>query len=351
MPIVSTLQRLRPHINRFRPGYERLRPGIERLKPWLPALAFASGVASFVLVNRQDALAGWIAGAILTAWMLLLAQASLQRLFTKLSGRSFPPVLGHFALQFVHQETFFFVLPFFFFATTWDTGQAVFMGMLGLAGFVAVWDPWYFRLAKVSWLYMLYHGLSIFVVILTALPIMFELTTRQSYAFTVAAMVIVSLLTLPQIAKKLPAERRNFWWAPFVLVPAIVAGAWWVRFWVPPATLRLNQIAITNQIFTDNKVPGDPIDVVAHTVLHRQGLYAYTAIKAPRGLRETVFHDWILDGKLVDRIPLKISGGREGGYRAWTHKRGFPADARGAWQVQVHTDSGQLIGVLRFRVE
>ena len=43
-------------------------------------------------------------------------------------------------------------------------------------------------------------------------------------------------------------------------------------------------------------------------------------------------------------------GGRAEGYRAWSHKRGFPADPRGDWQVQVVTDGGQLIGQLRFRV-
>ena len=39
-------------------------------------------------------------------------------------------------------------------------------------------------------------------------------------------------------------------------------------------------------------------------------LYAYTAINAPRGLKERIFHEWTHNGQRVDRIALEISGGR-----------------------------------------
>jgi subtilisin-like proprotein convertase family protein len=80
------------------------------------------------------------------------------------------------------------------------------------------------------------------------------------------------------------------------------------------------------------------------------GLYAYTAINAPRGLNERIYHVWRHDGREVDRIALDIQGGRKEGYRAWSHKQNFPAEAQGRWQVQVLTEAGQLIGVLRFDV-
>src|SRR5690554_624115 len=55
-------------------------------------------------------------------------------------------------------------------------------------------------------------------------------------------------------------------------------------------------------------------------------------------------------GEEVDRIALTIEGGREAGYRAWSHKQNFPGSAEGRWRIDVMTDSGQRIGVLRFRV-
>ena len=72
---------------------------------------------------------------------------------------------------------------------------------------------------------------------------------------------------------------------------------------------------------------------------------------APRGLDERIYHVWKLDGVEMDRIALDIHGGRKAGYRAWTHKRNFPADPVGDWRVQVVTEAGQQIGVLRFRVD
>ncbi len=81
-----------------------------------------------------------------------------------------------------------------------------------------------------------------------------------------------------------------------------------------------------------------------------RGLYAYTAINAPRGLDERIYHVWQFNGKEVDRIPLDIHGGRKEGYRAWTHKQNFPGNPAGKWQVRVLTEDGQLIGVLRFKV-
>ncbi|MNT98741.1 hypothetical protein D3C72_2413920 [compost metagenome] len=59
---------------------------------------------------------------------------------------------------------------------------------------------------------------------------------------------------------------------------------------------------------------------------------------------------WRFNGREVDRIALNIHGGREAGYRAWTHKQNFPGNPAGRWQVQVLTEAGQMIGTLRFRV-
>ena len=74
------------------------------------------------------------------------------------------------------------------------------------------------------------------------------------------------------------------------------------------------------------------------------------AISAPRGLNERIYHEWRLNGRLIDKVPLDIRGGRKEGYRAWTHKMNFPPNAIGRWQIRVVTEADQQIGVLRFRV-
>ncbi|MCE3252814.1 MAG: hypothetical protein K0Q67_1834, partial [Cellvibrio sp.] len=100
---------------------------------------------------------------------------------------------------------------------------------------------------------------------------------------------------------------------------------------------------------SDNRSPENSLTIIAGEQLHR-GLYAYTAIHAPRGLNERIYHEWRLNGQVVDRVALDINGGREAGYRAWSHKVNFPEQSLGRWQIHVVTEANQLIGMLRFRV-
>jgi hypothetical protein len=113
--------------------------------------------------------------------------------------------------------------------------------------------------------------------------------------------------------------------------------------------LRLNDIQLSQQMDYALRLPGAAITELSIADL-QQGVYAYTSVRAPRGLKEQIYHEWIHNGQSVERIPLNISGGREEGYRAWTRKQQFPQNAVGQWKIRVVTDSGQLLGAIKFRV-
>ena len=84
-------------------------------------------------------------------------------------------------------------------------------------------------------------------------------------------------------------------------------------------------------------------------------IYCYTAIFAPGKLRAPVRHVWSRktpDGWVqTDAIRFDISGGREGGYRGYTFKRGVTP---GKWRVQVETVvenvGGLTLGQITFDV-
>jgi hypothetical protein len=83
-------------------------------------------------------------------------------------------------------------------------------------------------------------------------------------------------------------------------------------------------------------------------------IYCFTAVFAPVALNTTVYHHWYFrsDGNKpfthADKIPLKISGGREGGYRAYTFKqRLHPGD----WRIDVESEDGRIIGRVSITVE
>ncbi|KAF1033350.1 MAG: hypothetical protein GAK37_00156 [Pseudomonas sp.] len=307
---------------------------------------FISGVCSFILVDRQQGMASWIAVILLVSWLWLMLENSFTQLFSKVFKRDIPEPLLRYATQMIHQESLFFVLPFFFITTTWNSGQSIFTGLLGAAALVSITDPLYYKwLAPKRWLFLTLHTLTLFAALLTALPIILHLTTAESYKL---ALGVAMLLSIPSLAVSLPLRSVKGWAMLLGVTASIGAAGWFLRTWVPPATLWMTEVAISTQL--QDRTPGDDLKEVSTTQLRNDGLYAYTAINAPRGLDERIYHVWKFNGKEVDRIALDIHGGRKEGYRAWTHKQNFPADAAGRWQVQVLTEDGQVIGVLRFKV-
>jgi hypothetical protein len=75
---------------------------------------------------------------------------------------------------------------------------------------------------------------------------------------------------------------------------------------------------------------------------------------APVRLETTIYHHWYSRPdksgafSAVDRIPIRIQGGREGGYRAYTFKQGLIV---GDWRVDVETEDGRVLGRVHFTVE
>ncbi|MES2817808.1 MAG: DUF5924 family protein [Pseudomonadota bacterium] len=328
---------------------QRLMELIRRYPGVIAAFGFVSGIASFILVDRHEGLARVIAVVMLVSWLWLMLENLLTRGIARLFGVEVPPPVLRYATQMIHQESLFFVLPFFFITTSWNSGQALFTGLLGTAALVSIIDPLYYRwLAPRRWVFLAYHTLALFAVLLTALPIILQLTTSQSFKLALGAAV---LLSFPSLAGAFKATPR-LWRGALVIGLALVLGGtgWLLRTWVPPATLWLTEVAISTELDDSNRAPGQPVTELSVAQLHAQGLYAYTAISAPRGLNERIYHVWQRPGEKGDRIPLDIHGGRKEGYRAWTHKQNFPQDPLGRWQVRVVTEDGQLIGVLRFRV-
>ena len=72
---------------------------------------------------------------------------------------------------------------------------------------------------------------------------------------------------------------------------------------------------------------------------------------SPGSFKDQVFIHWRYHSggtwQTSDRIPIKILGGREEGYRVFTYKNNFQ---EGDWEVLLETDGGRVIGSLDFKV-
>lgn len=92
---------------------------------------------------------------------------------------------------------------------------------------------------------------------------------------------------------------------------------------------------------------------IPHSYTPDSNVYVFTSIFAPTGLKENVNHRWkwfnptTKAWEVTDVIGFEITGGRNDGYRGYTHKGNM---SEGKWKVDVITENGLVIGIINFDV-
>ena len=82
-------------------------------------------------------------------------------------------------------------------------------------------------------------------------------------------------------------------------------------------------------------------------------VYIYSAIFSPPAFTTKVIDAWQYYDQTAnkwtdeDKVELVVTGGRDGGFRTWSVKNGL---AYGRWRVNVETETGQIIGTIRFNL-
>ena len=90
-----------------------------------------------------------------------------------------------------------------------------------------------------------------------------------------------------------------------------------------------------------HQVYGDPV-------------FAYSAVFSPTNLNTTVIHEWqhydVRSAQWVvqNTVDLPVIGGRGNGFRTFSVRNNL---VEGKWIVNVLTNTGQLVGRLRFKIE
>lgn len=149
--------------------------------------------------------------------------------------------------------------------------------------------------------------------------------------------------------------------APAFALIGLLVGFYFLN-WIPPVPLSLKFGGIYHEV----KKSGDRFELSFEkqwyqvwkrsddTFPANEPIYCFTAVFAPVALDTIVYHHWYYRANEskpfthADKIPIKISGGREGGYRAYTFKQRLDP---GDWRVDVETEDGRIIGRVSVRVE
>ncbi len=149
--------------------------------------------------------------------------------------------------------------------------------------------------------------------------------------------------------------------APAFALIALLVGFYFLN-WIPPVPLSMK----FGGIFHEVKKSGERFELSYEKQWYEvwkrsddvfpanEPIYCFTAVFAPVALKTTVYHHWYFrqDSSKpfshADKIALNISGGREGGYRAYTFKQRLDP---GDWRVDVEAEDGRVIGRVSVTVE
>lgn len=314
---------------------------------WGISIASAvGGLLTLFVFRRGLPHVSLIVGYVLLLWTLVAVLVQTRGTLAASERKTHRFVLAatEYTVQTLYHGVLLFLLPAYWAATTLTSYNVVFFLLLVALALLATVDPWYHALVHpYPWMGYVFFVVSLFGALNLALPLVY---VPPAWALLSSAWLATVALT-PAVCRA-----RGWPWRLGFAVTALVGffvatGVVYFRIAIPPAPLFLANSRIAWDVGTiDSLEPPSPIPAAA---LESQGLVAHTAIYAPAGLRTPVQHVWRQNGAIINVIGLTVEGGRQQGYRTFSRKHSFPADAAGRWTVDVMT-RGQLIGRLRFRV-
>jgi hypothetical protein len=318
---------------------------LERV-PWLiPTISFITGVIGFVMVKRGADLARFIAIAALAGWVWLLIEPLVRR-FLEQRRSGIGKFVSNFLTQSLQQEVLFFSLPFLVGALQQDVGQIAFISMAAAAALLTTLDPLYERwIAARAATRLLFHAYCSLIAAVVVVPMVVHLSLEQALPLSLGAVGVWLLLTAPMSLRSLRSTRHKLIWvACSIFAPLLV---WLLRAHVPPAGLAVTQAVITQSIV--DKTPGPAVRTLTSAELSA-GVVAFAAIRAPSGVAQSIIFEWHHAGE-DERITAEIYGGNDSGWRTYSRKEVFPANAPGDWTVDVKTPQGQLLKRMQFVVK
>jgi DUF2914 family protein len=343
-------------------------------KPFMPAVFFFSGVSYDTLtLTRIDRLQD---NLLLLLYLLLLGvlivltgrlgiepppereQLAALSPFTRwlLRSRPYYPMASQFLLG-----SLFSAYAVFYSRSATLTSTAVFFALLVLllVGNEFLRD----RLSNLRLLISLY-ALVCFGFFTFFLPVMTGYMNVLVFLAGAALSATVTFRVVQLIYRNNPDRSRRE--AFGVTIPSfgligLMVGFYFLN-WIPPVPLSMKFGGIYHEV----KKSDDRFELSFErkwyqvwkrsdtTFPAHEPIYCFTAVFAPVALNTTVYHHWYFRGQPnkpfshADKIPVKISGGREAGYRAYTFKQQLDP---GDWRVDLESEDGRIIGRVSVTVE
>ena len=325
-------------------------------KLWWFHTLYALGLGVFVVLFAQKGFdnARWLAVTLGVAWLLVVA---FFRVFGKRALDEASPThlkirfyAMTYALKNLYQGMLFFLLPFYWKASTPGALNFAFVVLLGACALVSTVDLLFDRvLMRFRFVASVFHAITLFGCMNLIIPALLPNTRTLWTLGFAAALTVIGFFTI-HLRLGMLRDRR----VVLLLIVSVAIGVWTLealRRAIPPVPMYLSDAAVGPLLLPDGRL------AMKVTSLHASALselIAVTDVVVPGGKGDRMVHVWRRDGREVYRAPEAMSRVR-GPFgsvrlRSTLAEPASPTDAVGSWYVDVETDDGQLVGRVRFSV-
>lgn len=305
--------------------------------------ALFTGGLVLVLAHNRYGFLPWVVLFLTLTWAstLLFSRFAVGRESPKLR---FAQGFVSYLTRVMYQETLFFLLPFYFYSTTfpsWNSGYVVALAALAV---FSCFDVLFDRLLRTRrpfavgfFAVVTYSALQFF------LPVLLHVQIHNG-AYVAAVLAFVAALPVAYSWQELRQARRL---ALMGLALAAIIGVLKVgRALVPPVPLRLTGLSFAANIDpTTLQLDRDLGRVVPAADLAHGRLCVRATVFSPGVLPVRVRLRFLRDGHLVKTSRTLGLVAHPRGFRVWDALRGGPEGfSPGLYRVEVSTGEGQLVG-------
>jgi hypothetical protein len=313
------------------------------------AWALLTGGAVLVLAHNRYGFLPWVVLFLTLTWASTL-------FFSRFAvGRDSPRLrlakgFVSYVTRVMYQETLFFLLPFYFYSTTFPSLNSAYVVVLAGLAVLSCFDILFDRLLQTRrpfavgfFAIVTYSALQFF------LPLLLHVQIHNG-AYLAAALSFFASLPVAYSWRELKEGRRL---ALIVLALAVVVGILKTgRSLMPPVPLRLWGMSFAVGIDRDTlQLEHELKDAVPASDLSEGRLCVRATIFSPGRLPVRLRFRFFRNGTLLKSSRMLHLVAHPRGFRVWDALRAGPHGFRsGLYRVEVWTDEGQLVGRGHIRI-